>query len=505
MYKLLFSVLLFFPGILLFLPGDGTPQGSPRAKAIGDSIAAERINPSLTDYVDLKATHDFLKRHLSQADRLQLTDHWNAMVRYFAFWSLSQEKNIELFPVLAKHMNDTDRVSVCHVCSNRNPYLGDVFTQIYLYPGDYSKPRQLSEVQQWQLDSLHIYSDLSLQARWQAIGHHSAGTASAQTRPKLYARFRQLVLEQNDPPSLWALATYQRPEDVALILRNWSATKGSEKGNLFTYNAVLSFPDPVFRERLAQDLAIRLRDSFLVDSDAPLLLSAIKQYHDDWSFTTLRTVLTTSRQSKALRPYHLKALQTLLSQNPDPLYTPLLWELWEKEGRISGMALPFLVNQDPERAYRLARKAAEDLEPLYRKDLTLDGPPFLADYLAIGDSAFTDVFSQIMDLVQTREPQAANVIIRRGLTNSGWEMSGLYIAKAVKIGDRSFIDPMLVRLRREEEPMAFVPLLRALIAYKDQAVTKKAAAIVRSVPLLEEVVNGGEYPDLAEALFGVGK
>lgn len=503
MYRLLFSALLACPFVFLLLPGDGSPQPSPRAKAIGDSIAAEGINPVLTNYVDLKATHDFLKRHLSQADRLQLTDHPNVGVRYFAFWSLSEEKNLDLFPVLVKHMNDTTRVLTCHVCSNRNPYFGDVLTQIYLYPKDYSKPRKLNELQQWQLDSLHLYSNLPLQARSEAIGRLAASTASAQTRPNLYLRFRQLVLEQHDFVALWALAKYRRAEDIPLILNNWATSKDNEKGNLFVYNAVLAFPDPAFRERLAQDLAVRLRDSFMVDSDAPLLYSTIMQYYDEWSVNTLRTVITTPRQSLALRPYHLKGLQSVLSQSIDVLYEPLLWELWEKEGRISGMALPFLVKRDSERAYRLARKAAEDLESLYKKDLTLDGPPYLIDEINIKGGVYTDVFTQILDMVLKREPQAAYAIIRRGLTNSGWEISGLFISEAVKIGDRSFVDPMLVHLRRAEDPDAFIPLLRALISYKDPAVKKKAAAIVRSVQMQDDVVNGGDYPDVAEALFGV--
>jgi hypothetical protein len=395
-----------------------------------------------------------LKDNATSEELIKLTAHSNPAVRCYAFWALTGNPSVDLFPIVLAHLNDNETVETLFGCIISEEKVGDFFIDI-LVSNSGSNANLLTTQQQAALDSVLIYSPNALNAK-------SAAIARVAPTESLYPKFRDMVVRQHDQSALVTLAKYQKAQDVELILQNQAGSKPEEREYFATYQAIRYFPHPDFFPLLEKNLQLTL-DKTHFSSEWRQLYSAIAVYKNRSAYDLLEVPFTQVKH-KDIRKYHLDFVFEALRAVKEPLYDDLLWKLWADENRLTPDVLKYLSGKNPDRVFELTKKSLAQADRLYSTNISINFDDLTASQ---------DITTSMIELVMKRDKDFAIEIIRQNLRKADVHLFPIFARKATELKDPSLIDPLFYRLEREWNAYIYLAAAQALLSYSDPKVNHR--------------------------------
>lgn len=396
-----------------------------------------------------------LKKTASQNELLELTNHPNGVVRCYAFWALTYDKSINLFPILLKHIYDYEVVHTQFGCLGSKEMVGDFLIRIATPRVIDLESKKLDSIQFLKLDSVLIFSNSKLYAKSRAINR-------AETSEFLYPRLRKLVVENNDQSALVALAKYNKPEDIALILKIGKKSKSNEVGYFNIYRAIQEFPHPDFIPLLENNLNKTL-DNTHYSSEWKELYKAIATYKNKRSIELLKIPFTQVKH-KNIRKYHIDFVYEAIQLNKCEMYDTLLWEMWEEEKRISPDVYRYLKARNSSKAYELTIKSLLRSDKVFSAGISLN----------LNNLGSTEnLTSMMLDEILEKDKKMGIEIICENIKNANVHQFPIFTKKVVKLKDSLFIEPLFKRLEKEWNAHVYLNIAQVLIAYQDEEINKR--------------------------------
>lgn len=220
-----------------------------------------------------------LENEANKNELIALTDHPNGVVRCYAFWALSHDSTIDLFPIVAKHLNDNELVSTQFGCIISKQKVGDFYINVVTPNHVDLNSTKFDSIQLQKIDSILIYSNSELAAKSRAISR-------AKLTEDLYTTVRSLVLDNKEPSAIVTLAKYQRKKDIPLILNS----KYKDQ-YYFTFQAIQQFPDEAFLPFLEKCM-IETFDDTHYSNEWEAMYEAIANYKNEEALKLLKKALT---------------------------------------------------------------------------------------------------------------------------------------------------------------------------------------------------------------------
>ena len=396
-----------------------------------------------------KATTDELK---------ELTNHPNPTVRSYAFWALSHDHSVDLYPIVLNHINDNEFVETQFGCIVSGESVGDFFISVVTPRYVDLNSKKLDSVQFATLDSILIYTPNNLSAKSAAINR-------AEPTEKLYPKIRELVIKDNDQTALVTLAKYQKEQDIELILKNKEKSKFDEGGFFHTYKAISQFPHPDLLPLLETNLEKTL-DNTHYSTEWRELYKAIASYKNDKA-KELLLIPFTQVKHKNIRKYHIDFVFGALREYKTPIYEDLLWKLWTEENRITPDVFKYLSNTNPEKTFELTKESLKNTDGLYTANISLNFNDF---------DASENLTSTMLDLALKQDKEFGIEVIRKNINVANVHLFPIFADKATELKDKSFIEPLFVRLETEWNAHIYLKAAQALIAYQDSGINQRILA-----------------------------
>jgi len=397
----------------------------------------------------IKATSDELK---------ELTNHPNPTVRSYAFWALSHDHSVDLYPIVLNHINDNEFVKTQFGCIVSGEAVGDFFINLVTPRYVDLNAKKLDSVQFATLDSNLIYTPNNLSAKSAAINR-------AEPTENLYPKIRELVVKDNDQTALVTLAKYQKEQDIELILKNKQKSKFDEGGFFYTYKAISQFPHHDFLPLLETNLEKTL-DNTHYSNEWRELYKAIASYKNDKAKELLLVPFTQVKHNN-IRKYHIDFVFGALREFNDPIYEDLLWKLWTEENRITPDIFEYLSRKNPDKAFELTKESLNNTDKLYGANISLSYDDF---------DASENLTSTMLDLAIKQDREFGLDIIRKNIKEANVHLFPIFADKAAELKDRSFIEPLFDRLETEWNAHIFLKVTEALIEYHDADINQRILA-----------------------------
>lgn len=178
----------------------------------------------------------YLRDTATTEDLLKLTDFKNPFVKLYAFSALEKRNYSGLFPIILKHLNDT--------------------TEFYVYSDD-------TEWNTTTIDMMIYYAQEKLTSSEKDTLKHLIITEHSNIRhiydiflffvpnEDYYSIVRNKAKKEQDVYSLIALSTYQKEEDVSIIIKGFDEI-GYGYGTFIFFKAIENFADDEFLPKLIE-------------------------------------------------------------------------------------------------------------------------------------------------------------------------------------------------------------------------------------------------------------
>lgn len=404
-----------------------------------------------------------LQQNATIDELIQLTDYDNSTVRCYAFWALSYHHDMDLFPIVVKHIQDTMEVMTLFGCIGGAEKVGDFFINIVTPKYFNLNSKKLSDIELSILDSILIYTTNGLEAKSNAI-------LKAKPTESLYLELRRLALNGKHPEALVTLAKYQKREDVELILNSDT----NDDAISYIYKAITQFPHPDFFPFLKKEL-FKTLDKDRSSNSWSYLYQAIAAYQNEEAVKLLEIPFTKVKHDN-IKEYHLNFIMEALRIHKNQIYDALLWRLWQEENRITIDVFDYLSSKNPERALILAKKSLENTKEYYKANLSFRN---YDDFDAI-----ERLIGTMLSFVWQKENEVALALIRKNIKEANVHLYPVIINKVIDIQDNSFVEPLLARLQIEDNAHIYLKIVDALIAYNDENINQQILDILNSNPAL---------------------
>ncbi|WP_203256197.1 hypothetical protein [Hyunsoonleella ulvae] len=417
-----------------------------------------------------------LRKTANKDELIILTDHKNAVVRCYAFWALSNDKTVNLLPIILDHLNDDELVSTQFGCIGGQEKVGDFFISMARRPPVDNDSAGLTEKEFRLLDSILIYKKNNLSSRSRAIERIDATNSH-------YQKIRNLVIEDKDQSALVKLAKYNKEEDIELILNNKIDYDSEESGFFYTYKAISNFPHPSFLPLLKTNLGKTLDNSHYSNEWAQLY-RAIASYKSKEACKLLEIPFA-QVEHQSIRKYHLNYVFAALNEFKSEFYNDLLWRLWKDEKRISPDVYSYLNNIDSERAFALTKE-------------TLKNPNNISilDYGYDEFESSKSLTETMLDLILEKDKDFGYQLIHDNIKKSNVHNFPLYANKAGSLRRQLFVQPLLDILHKEWNAHIYLAATKALINYGRKDINQKIIEAKSINPKLTQDWGGEAFNKL---------
>jgi len=447
MKKVVIIILLLAP-FLLYAQQKYNPKNvKSSTKVVVNKIKSVNVLMSSAIYRSAMRPKQYdnfekLKEVASKEEMIELTNHPNGVVRCYAFWALSDNKSIDLFPVILNHIRDEKYVNTQFGCVGDRRMVGDFFINI----------AKLDSIQRAKLDSILIYSDSKLEAKSDAI-------YEAKPTESLYPRIRKIYTKDNNQSALVTLAKYRILEDVPLILNNKDEKEEYDK-YYYTYEAIQEFPHADFLPFLEKKLYETL-DSAYFSNEWSVLYKAIAKYKNEKAIELL-TVPFTQVKHKNIREYHIGFVYNAICENKDEIYDSLLWKLWSEENRITIDVFTYLKGKDSIKALELTKENMININKIHSENYN--------SYLFSREKPIIPV---MLNFILKNDYKFGLEIIIENIKKTNAHLISNFTDKVIELNDKSFIEFLFERFEKESHPYIYLAVAEALLSYQDEAINKK--------------------------------
>ena len=453
---------------------------SNKTKVIVKNISKENVVDA--EFIGIVGTKSEQYKNFEQLktsttkELLMLTNHPNGAVRCYAFWALGSHPNIDTFKIVKDHLNDNEMIEYQSGCIGHFEKVGDFFISLVTPNYIDLDIKKINESERKDLDSLLIYQLNELNAKSDAI-------ENAEETPELYLVLHDLYLKTHDQSALLKLSKYKRKEDIPLILSNRKNDKDKESGYYYTYKAIQNYPEiefiPFLSDRIQETL-----DEKGFDSEWRELYSAIVTYKNQQALDLL--IIPFSKvQHEDIKKYHLDFIYDAIIKNFDPIYSEILWEIWEQDQNITLQGYEFYVKNNIKRAYNttLKKLGSEDIDN-----------EFLPKF---SESIITNNLEESMlKLVLFNDKEAASKIIENKILSADVLSIPIYTSYVQKSKDIRFIDFLFQRFEKEWNTYVYLEIAKTLIKFEDKVINNRIIAALKINNNLTKDWGGRELSEL---------
>jgi hypothetical protein len=441
---------------------------------MSSAVYASGIKPKQWDNFEL------LEKKATKKELLKLTDHPNGVVRCYSFWALVNKNTTELFPLIKKHLHDDEIVNTQFGCIGGEEKVGDFFIQL-ISPDEYdldSGKLNIKELKE--LDSLLIHNSNNLSSRYWAI-------LRAEPNETLYSKIKELVVKENNTSALIILAQYKKEEDVELIKNFKDKTEDIDDGYIHTYRAISEFPRLEFLPLLEKNL-MKTLDKEHFSNEWRELYRTIASYKSKKALELLKVPFT-QVQFQNIKKYHIEFVFEAIYEFRDPIYDELLWKIWEEE-KIKTIGLEiynYLMSLNPSKAYELTKRE-------FNENYEIRNSQFIPNLQNIEDS--DNYYEYLLNVIKSNDKELYNKIIIEQIKNSNVHDFPLYTSKVKK--QNIFIEPLLKRLEKEDNPHIYLNIVETLISYDDVEINNEILNIRKINVSLTDNWGGKALDELLE-------
>ncbi len=394
-----------------------------------------------------------LKEIVTKEELIELTNHPNGVVRSYAFWALTLEKNVDLLPIVKNHLNDNELVETQFGCIGGQEMVGDFFIQVMTPQYIDLESEKMNSKELAELDSLLIYQPNKLSARYSAINR-------AKPTENLYPKIRELVIKEKNQSALVTLAKYQKEQDIEIIKNNRSENDKVESGYYHTYLAISQFPRQEFIPLLEANLKKTL-DNTHFSNEWRELYKAIASYKNKKAVELLKVPFS-KVEHQNIKKYHIRFVYGAIQEFQDPIYNELYWKIWEEEGSISPEIYKYLFNENPSKTYELTKK-----------EMIENYQPQKSDFVPSTNGVeFTEgIYETMLNVLIANDKNLANKVIAEQILNSNVHNLSLYTSKVNK--QNVFIEPLFERLEKAWNAHIYLDLIKTLIEYDNKEINER--------------------------------
>lgn len=453
---------------------------SNKIKVIVKNIS--KVNVVDAEFIGIAGTKSEQYKNFEQLktsttkELLMLTNHPNGAVRCYAFWALGSRPNIDIFKIVKDHFNDNEMIEYQSGCVGHFEKVGDFFISLVTPNYIDLDIKKINESQRKDLDSLLIYQSNELNAKSEAI-------ENAVETPQLYLVLRDLYLKTHNQSAILKLSKYKRAEDIPLILSNRKNVQDKESGYYFTYKAIQNFPAeefiPFLNDRVQETL-----DEKGFDSEWSELYSAIVIYKNQQALDLL--IIPFSKvQHEDIKKYHLDFIYNAIIKDFDPIYSEVLWKIWEQEQNINLKGYEFYVKNNIKRAY------STTLKKLGSKNIDNDFSPKFDENIITNN-----LEESMLNLVLLNDKEAALKIIENKILSADVLSIPIYTAYVQKNKDIRFIDFLFQRFEKEWNTYVYLEIAKTLIKFEDKVINNRIIATLKINHKLTEDWGGRELSEL---------
>jgi hypothetical protein len=416
-----------------------------------------------------------LQKKATQTELLELTNHPNGVVRCYAFWALSFNHSVDLFPILIKHIHDTTAIDTQFGCLGSTEQVGDFFINVVTPQYVDLNSKKLTNAEYESLDSILVYTPNTLIAKETALRRMKPTEA-------LYVRTRELVIKERSQSALVELAQYKREQDIPWILNNQVGNK-SDDGFFFTYKAITVFPHPMLFPFLKKNLQETLEKNH-VSTEWRELYKAIASYKNDTAYKLLQVPFTEVKH-KDIRKYHLEFVFEALQRFYSPIYEPLLWQMWEQDELITPKVFRLLYQLNPERAFLLTKKTVQNADRFY----------YLSTEVSDGETNL-NLLDLMLDTIVAKDRTFAVEIINKNIKEINVHQFPMFANRALTMKDTSFVTSLFDRLEKESNAHTYLKATKVLIALNDKGINRRIVEVSKRNLNLQKDWGGKEFSKL---------
>lgn len=457
--KILLSIIILF--ITLICSGQTTYNNKSISNKTKKTVKRiEDVNELMGSAVGYSGTQpkqwdnfEEFKKIATKDELIELTNHPNGVVRSYSFWALSHKKDIELYTIVKKHLNDSELINTQFGCIGSQEMVGDFFINVMTPQRIDLSSKKMNSNQQKELDSLLIYHPNKLSARYYAINR-------AEPTENLYPKIRELVIKEKNQNALVTLAKYQKEQDIEIIKNNRSKNNKVESGYYHTYIAISKFPRPEFIPLLETNLNKTL-DNTHFSNEWRELYKAIASYKNNKAVELLKIPFS-KVEHQNIKKYHIRFVYGAIQEFQDPIYDELYWKIWTEEGSISPEIYQYLFNKDPSKAYELTKKEMiENYQPLKSEfEPTTKGIEFS-----------DNIHETMLNVLTINDADLANKIIAEQILKSDVHNLSLYTSKVNK--QKIFIEPLFERLEDAWNAHIYLDLIKTLLEFDNEEINQR--------------------------------
>ncbi len=407
---------------------------------------------------------------------LMLTNHPNGVVRCYSFWALGFHQEIDVFNIVKNHLNDNETIEHQSGCISIIEKVGDFYISLVTPNYIDLKVKKISESERKNLDSLLIYKSNELEARYKAI-------ENAEETPELYLVLRDSYLKTHNQSALLKISRYKRTEDIPLILFNRENDEDKKSGYYYTYKAIQNFPEKEFMPFL-NDRILETLDKKSYHNEWRELYSAIVNYKNQEAVKLLNIPFT-EVQHNNIRKYHLNFIYDAVIKNFDPIYSEILWKIWEQNDNITLKGYEFYLKNDIKRAYNItlkklgANNSGYDISPKFSESIIAN-----------------NLEESMVNLVLLNDKKLAINIIENKILIADVHSFPIYTSYVQKNKDVRFVNFLFQRFEKEDNPHVYLEIAKTLIKFEDKAINNRIIATLKINSQLSENWGGQELSNL---------
>ena len=420
-----------------------------------------------------------LKITATNDELIELTNHPNGVVRCYSFWALSHIKEINIFPIVINHLNDSEFINTQFGCIGRQEMVGDFFIQIMTPQYIDLHSDKLNPEEMIELDSLLIYKPNKLSSRYKAI-------ANAKPTKRLYPKLRELVIKENNQSALITLAKYQNEQDIELIINNRNLDyENKESGYFYTYVAMQEFLRPEYLPILETHLRKTLSKTHF-SQEWRELYKAIASFKNEKALELLKIPFTDVEHNN-IKEYHIDFVFDAILEYQNKLYDDLLWKIWEEENHRTLQSYKYLLSLNPSRAYELTKKEL-------MKDYQIQKSNFIPNLEKVEDSE--NFYEYLLNIITANDIELSNKIIEEQIRKADVHNLPLYTSKVNQ--QRIFIKPLFDRLENANNPHIYLDIIKTLIEFNDLNINKEILEVRKRNNSLNENWGAKALDELLE-------
>lgn len=288
----------------------------PTIKKLANGIAKDNILKS--EGVGFSGTRtdqwerfENLKKCATDSELLTLSSDTNGVVRCYAFQALANRKEVDVFPILLKHLYDTTSIETIQGCivnwQTVGDYLLEVVTPEYIDPNDY----KLTSTQRATVDSILIFDKrIKISAREELLSNLKPDF-------KYYERIKEIATTENSPIAVLAIARYKNKSDIDIIKKLFE----NEKMEYYAIYSAREFPDSSFYSYLINIFDKEWKDKLYDYPKWRILYQALAKYPSNHTYQLFERTTQTKDDFRyqTLCTYLLIAI----TKYPDSLYESL--------------------------------------------------------------------------------------------------------------------------------------------------------------------------------------